>query len=135
MSGDTCAALRVDVTPQEVKLQGQDSSFLSAEYRDVLENSEKYDMLRTLLYTHSRVVVTAPLRLLSLLLRRSRYQKEFKNQPRALEMLFGLVTDLFVDKHKFKGHNVQHLLPQLVMLLQRYDFDAVLSFIMAPPMA
>ena len=37
----------------------------------------------------------------------SRYQKEFKNQPRALEMLFGLVTDLFVDRQKFKGHDVR----------------------------
>ncbi len=27
-----------------------------------------------------------------------RYQKEFKNQPRALEMLCGLITDLFVDR-------------------------------------
>lgn len=35
-----------------------------------------------------------------------RYQREMKTQPKALEMLFGLVTDLFVDKHKFKGHSV-----------------------------
>lgn len=41
-----------------------------------------------------------------------KFQREFKNRPRALEMLYGLVTDLFVDKHKFKGHNVrgQHTL-------------------------
>jgi hypothetical protein len=36
-----------------------------------------------------------------------RYQKEMKTQPKALEMLFGLVTDLFVDRHKFKGHSVR----------------------------
>lgn len=83
-----------------------------------------------------------------------RYQKEMKTQPKALEMLFGLVTDLFVDRHKFKGHSVrvvwiaallgwvrcacvcvqvQHMIPHLMGLLQSYDFDTIVAFFMAPP--
>ena len=37
--------------------------------------------------------------------------KELETQPRAVEYLSGIITDLFVDKHKFKGHNVRR--PQL----------------------
>lgn len=55
-------------------------------------------------------------------------QKEFKERPRALEYLSGIVTDLFVDKHKFRGHNVKHKIPQLLQLLQNYDYDAVVAF-------
>merc|ERR1712028_111348 len=47
-------------------------------------------------------------------------KKEFENQPRALEYLSGIVTDLYVDKHKFKGHNVKHKIPDLLKLLQNY---------------
>uniref|UniRef100_A0A7S1C5K1 Bardet-Biedl syndrome 7 protein homolog n=1 Tax=Bicosoecida sp. CB-2014 TaxID=1486930 RepID=A0A7S1C5K1_9STRA len=59
-------------------------------------------------------------------------QREFKNRPRALEMLYGLVTDLFVDRHKFKGHSVQHKIPQLMALLERYDFDEVVAYFNEP---
>ena len=37
-------------------------------------------------------------------------RKDFENQPRALEHLSGIVTDLYVDNHKFKGHNVRAVL-------------------------
>lgn len=30
-------------------------------------------------------------------------EQEFKGRPRALEYLSGIITDLFVDWHKFKG--------------------------------
>ena len=102
-----------------------------------------------------------------------KFQREFKNRPRALEMLYGLVTDLFVDKHKFKGHNVrgtthfaidcarqgiggdavvtyscclarhtpllhtlvqqvQHKIPQLLELLERYDFETIVRYFNEP---
>lgn len=55
-------------------------------------------------------------------------QREFKNRPRALEMLYGLITDLYVDKHKFKGRSVQHRIPQLMTLLERYNYDEVVAY-------
>ena len=94
---------------QEVKLQGQDTSFLSAEYRDVLENAERYvdglvscGVIMGCLCNHGRHCMRP-----CVFVRLCRYQKEYKNQPRALEMLYGLVTDLFVDRQKFKGHDVR----------------------------
>jgi Bardet-Biedl syndrome 7 protein len=59
-------------------------------------------------------------------------KKEFENQPRALEYLSGIVTDLYVDNHKFKGHNVTHKIPELLQLLQNYDYDAVVRFFSDP---
>lgn len=59
-------------------------------------------------------------------------KREFKNRPRALEMLYGLVTDAFVDRHKFKGHSVQHKIPQLMTLLERYNFDEVVAYFNEP---
>ena len=59
-------------------------------------------------------------------------QKQFKQSPRALESLSGIVTDLFVDMHKFKGRDVKHKIPQLMQLLEHYDHDQVVSFITNP---
>ena len=58
----------------------------------------------------------------------AKFKREFQNQPRALEMLYGLVTDLYVDKEKFRGRDVQHRIPALVSLLQRYNFEDVVRF-------
>lgn len=44
-------------------------------------------------------------------------EAEFKRQPRQLEYLHGIVKDLFIDYHKFKGSNVKHRVPQV----SRYD--------------
>jgi hypothetical protein len=40
-------------------------------------------------------------------------EAEFKRQPRQLEYLHGIVKDLFIDYHKFKGANVKHRVPQV----------------------
>jgi Bardet-Biedl syndrome 7 protein len=40
-------------------------------------------------------------------------EREFKRQPRQLEYLHGIVKDLFIDFHKFKGTNVKHRVGQL----------------------
>lgn len=61
-----------------------------------------------------------------------KFEREFKNQARALEMLYGLITDLYVDANKFKGHSAQHRIPDLMRLLQGYHYDEVLAFFMAP---
>jgi len=53
---------------------------------------------------------------------------EFKDRPRALEFLSGIITDLFVDQHKFKGHDVKHKIPDLHAVLRDYDYDTLLAF-------
>ena len=61
-----------------------------------------------------------------------RIEKEFKDRPRALQTLFGIVTDLYVDMHKFQGHDVKSKIPSLMKLLQSYDYDKVIGFFNAP---
>lgn len=49
--------------------------------------------------------------------------------PRQVDYLVGIVIDLYADKYKFKGVNVQARLPQLDRLLRHeYSFDAMLQF-------
>eukprot|EP00180_Rhodochaete_pulchella_P003582 Plantae.Rhodophyta-Rhodochaete_pulchella.ctg6243.p1 GENE.Plantae.Rhodophyta-Rhodochaete_pulchella.ctg6243~~Plantae.Rhodophyta-Rhodochaete_pulchella.ctg6243.p1 ORF type:complete len:202 (-),score=40.57 Plantae.Rhodophyta-Rhodochaete_pulchella.ctg6243:47-574(-) len=60
-------------------------------------------------------------------------RREFKNRPGALAMLYGLVSDMYQDKHKFKGHNVTPHIPELHALLDRYNYDEVLEFISRVP--
>ncbi|KAH9495726.1 Bardet-Biedl syndrome 7 protein [Bulinus truncatus] len=45
---------------------------------------------------------------------------DFKKQPSHLERLYGMVTDLFIDKFKFKGLNVKSKVPALLELLDGY---------------
>jgi Bardet-Biedl syndrome 7 protein len=57
-------------------------------------------------------------------------QKEFKHQPRKLEFLYGIFTNLYLDKHKFKRTNVQQNVPKLLNLLKSNNctLDKVISF-------
>mmetsp|Transcript_16876 Transcript_16876/g.20317 ORF Transcript_16876/g.20317 Transcript_16876/m.20317 type:complete len:715 (+) Transcript_16876:403-2547(+) len=59
-------------------------------------------------------------------------EKLFKQQPRQLEYLHGIVKDLFIDYHKFKGSNVKHRVPQLEQHLNNYDLEAILQFMLMP---
>mmetsp|Transcript_26862 Transcript_26862/g.33595 ORF Transcript_26862/g.33595 Transcript_26862/m.33595 type:complete len:726 (-) Transcript_26862:330-2507(-) len=53
---------------------------------------------------------------------------EFKDRPRALEFLSGIITDLFVDQHKFRGHDVKHKIPDLHAILRNYKYEDLLDF-------
>eukprot|EP00042_Codosiga_hollandica_P048902 m.558250 g.558250 ORF g.558250 m.558250 type:complete len:710 (-) comp57764_c0_seq28:1822-3951(-) len=55
-------------------------------------------------------------------------QAEFKMQPCQLERLYGIVTDLFIDKFKFKGVDVKGHVGELVTLLDHYNFDELIAF-------
>lgn len=61
-----------------------------------------------------------------------RIQKEFKERPRALEYVGGIITDLFVDWHKLKGHDVRQFIPDLQLLLppaqSQYNIDSIVAF-------
>merc|ERR1712166_544576 len=59
----------------------------------------------------------------------AKIKKELKEQPGRLQFLHGIVTDLFLDKFKFKGQNGAARAPQLQRLLQHeYSLPALLRF-------
>ena len=51
--------------------------------------------------------------------------------PAAPYVLAVPVTDLFVDRYKFKGADVKHKIPELQQLLCAYDFDRLVEFFSA----
>ncbi|XP_073459570.1 BBSome complex member BBS7 isoform X1 [Aquarana catesbeiana] len=55
-------------------------------------------------------------------------QEEYKKQPAHLERLYGMITDLFIDKFKFKGTNVKTKVPLLLEILDNYEQNALMTF-------
>lgn len=53
---------------------------------------------------------------------------EFKKQPCHLERLYGMITDLYIDKFKFKGTNVKSRVPQLLHVIDNYSLDKLVYF-------
>ena len=41
-------------------------------------------------------------------------KEEYKRSPSHLERLYGMITDLFIDKYKFAGQNVKNKIPNLI---------------------
>lgn len=39
-----------------------------------------------------------------------------------------MVTDLFIDQHKFKGQNVKSKVSQLLDILDKYGLDTIIDF-------
>lgn len=54
-------------------------------------------------------------------------EQQCKAAPRHLDFLRGIVTDLFVDKHKLQGRSAQSKVPQLLEILENYSFDKLLA--------
>ncbi|XP_036407572.1 Bardet-Biedl syndrome 7 protein [Megalops cyprinoides] len=54
--------------------------------------------------------------------------EEYKKQPAHLERLYGMITDLFIDKFKFKGQNVKTKVSQLLEILDNYDLNSLMNF-------
>uniref|UniRef100_A0A8C4X5D7 Bardet-Biedl syndrome 7 protein homolog n=1 Tax=Erpetoichthys calabaricus TaxID=27687 RepID=A0A8C4X5D7_ERPCA len=54
--------------------------------------------------------------------------EEYKKQPAHLERLYGMITDLFIDKFKFKGTNVKTKVPLLLEILDNYDPSSLVAF-------
>lgn len=42
--------------------------------------------------------------------------------------LVGMITDLFIDKFKFKGQNVKTKVSSLLEILDNYDLNSLLDF-------
>uniref|UniRef100_A0A8C9FQM8 Bardet-Biedl syndrome 7 n=1 Tax=Pavo cristatus TaxID=9049 RepID=A0A8C9FQM8_PAVCR len=54
--------------------------------------------------------------------------EEYKKQPAHLERLYGMITDLFIDKFKFRGTNVKSKVPLLLELLDGCEQDRLIAF-------
>jgi Bardet-Biedl syndrome 7 protein len=54
-------------------------------------------------------------------------ESKLKSAPRHLDFLRGIVTDLFVDMHKLQGRSAQARVPQLLAILEDYNFDKLLA--------
>jgi Bardet-Biedl syndrome 7 protein len=67
---------------------------------------------------------------------REKILREFKERPKALKSLYGIVTDLYVDMHKFKGIDIardrNRMLP-LMNLLENYTYQGVVNFFVQKP--
>ncbi|ELU07577.1 hypothetical protein CAPTEDRAFT_117810 [Capitella teleta] len=85
---------------KELQIHETDSSFMSPEYKQILEDADKL-------------------------------QTEFKKQPCHLERLYGMITDLYIDKFKFKGQNVKGRVPMLLEVLDDYDLNNLVDFFQA----
>ncbi|CAM9764264.1 unnamed protein product [Scytosiphon promiscuus] len=62
-----------------------------------------------------------------------RITKEFKGRPRALEYISGIITDLYVDWHKFQGDDARHRIQDLEHLLTQYDYHKLVAFFLKRP--
>ncbi|MBN3296985.1 BBS7 protein, partial [Amia calva] len=64
----------------------------------------------------------------SILEEASHLLEEYKKQPAHLERLYGMITDLFIDKFKFKGQNVKSKVSLLLEILDNYDLNSLMGF-------
>ncbi|CAG0885753.1 unnamed protein product [Cyprideis torosa] len=60
-------------------------------------------------------------------------KEEYQRQPCYLDRLFGMITDLYIDKFKFKGLNVKGRIPQLLEQLEHYDLMSLTQFFATNP--
>ncbi|XP_076069179.1 BBSome complex member BBS7-like isoform X2 [Oratosquilla oratoria] len=61
-------------------------------------------------------------------------QAQYRKQPCHLERLYGMITDLYIDKYKFKGINVKSRVPQLLEILDNYgslDLQHLINYFQA----
>lgn len=53
---------------------------------------------------------------------------KFQKQPCYLQRLYGIITDLFIDKFKFKGQNSKNKIPALMEVLENYTLESLMAF-------
>ncbi|XP_063692711.1 Bardet-Biedl syndrome 7 protein homolog [Bolinopsis microptera] len=63
-----------------------------------------------------------------IILNADKLQAAFKLQPCHLERLYGMITDLYIDKFKFKGLNVKSKVPMLLEVLDNYELETLVDF-------
>mgnify|MGYP003387540908 FL=1 len=58
-------------------------------------------------------------------------RKEFGNREKSLEVMSGVITDLFVDWHKLKGVDARAGIPALVTAIQTSFFEELVQMILS----
>lgn len=57
------------------------------------------------------------------------YKESYKKQPKKLQYLQGVITDLYVDTARLNGiHNIGSKIPQLQHMLANYDLPSLIDF-------
>jgi len=64
----------------------------------------------------------------SVLERADDINNEFRAHPKNLQYLHGVVTNLMVDKAKFKGKDANAQVPMLLQILENYDWETLVAF-------
>lgn len=64
----------------------------------------------------------------SIMDRRDQIIEAYKFSPAVLDRVFGLLTDCYIDYNKLKGINVKLKVPELLRLLNNYDFQKLVAF-------
>ena len=54
-------------------------------------------------------------------------KKEHSRRPQLLMYLCGLITDLFVDRHRLRGVDVRHRILEVQAVITDYDFNKLLD--------
>lgn len=67
----------------------------------------------------------------NLLMNKNVIETSFKNEGSNLKRLNGIMTDLYIDKNKFKGINVKSRIEQLSELLRNFNYDDLVKFYMS----
>ncbi|CAD5123923.1 DgyrCDS12231 [Dimorphilus gyrociliatus] len=55
-------------------------------------------------------------------------KEKYQRQPCYLQRLYGIITDLFIDKYKFKGQNSKNKVPALMEVLDNYSLESLIAF-------
>lgn len=61
--------------------------------------------------------------------RKDDIETAYKNDSIILDRLYGLVTDCYIDRFKLKGINVKTKVPQLLQLLNNYNYEHLVMFL------
>lgn len=69
----------------------------------------------------------------AILSRREQILQDFKSDPTVLDRIYGFLTDFFIDRFKIKGNNVKTKLPQLIELINEYQYDQIVAFFIGTP--
>lgn len=65
----------------------------------------------------------------SILERRSEIENDFIKTPGILQRYFGVITDFYIDRFKFKGMFVKDKIPELMKLLEDYKkMEPIIEF-------
>ena len=54
-------------------------------------------------------------------------RRDHKQRPVMMQYLTGIITDVFVDRHRLRGLDVRRSIPRLQALIVDYDFERLLE--------